>query len=436
MNNSVNLCAFSSSMAINGTVTGQGVQYKILSQYLIIFQCYKIIHGTKNCWLDFFLIFRMPRLKRKSSSSMASEPKRRPTRSQVRRSTKEPEHTDLQDVGSSPVHPEEVSPLESPQEQSTDDLSTVFTIDTARIQETVTAGVISAITEQVGQAMREELVKAFPASMLTSSKETQLQDAQASTANSPTTPTTQTPATAFGESLATGLLQAQYSNAQTAAATAVCGPGLGPDPVTLRSSPGGALCVRQGLIPNVALGRGSLTNLPGLGESLGSKGSLPLSAPLSLDFAVNQEIKEKIWANEYIDFGLLLNPSQAGQSNIIVQNTASGNGSSCLIPSNKKVPKTINDWLSAFAIFGSVYIAKYPRDGSSLLKYGEIIRQIAGEGGNFNTYDVSLRKLRQTTLIEWNNFHTELYLKALRGTSTFDGVKIKQFTGYFGQVTN
>ncbi len=83
-----------------------------------------------------------------------------------------------------------------------------------------------------------------------------------------------------------------------------------------------------------------------------------------------------------------------------------------MVPTNKKLPQNINEWISAFSIFSTVFTKKFPGDNDKLLKYGEVVRQIAAEGGNFNLYDVNFRKLRQVTDLPWDHFHTELFLKA------------------------
>ena len=153
------------------------------------------------------------------------------------------------------------------------------------------------------------------------------------------------------------------------------------------------------------------------GESLGIRGSVPFTSPLPLDFAVSKETCGKIWANEYVEIGGLLDPFQVSQSKITVQKAANGDSSLCLMPANKKVPKSINEWTSAFAIFSSVYIKKFPNKGGKLLKYGELVRRIAHDGGDFHGYDVSFRKLKQTLPLSWDHFHCELYLKAFKGAN-------------------
>ena len=150
----------------------------------------------------------------------------------------------------------------------------------------------------------------------------------------------------------------------------------------------------------------------GPGELRGIGGPVLISAPVSLDLAINQDLRNKIWANEYVDFGSLLDPSQMTHNKVVVQQTGGGGSSLCLIPPSKMLPKNINEWQTAFAIFTTVYTKKFTDESNNLVKYGETIRQMAKEGGDFNSYDVTFRKLRQVANLPWYHFHTELYLKA------------------------
>lgn len=156
---------------------------------------------------------------------------------------------------------------------------------------------------------------------------------------------------------------------------------------------------------------------------VGGVGQLaPSFAPLPLDYAVSDRIREQIWANEYIEFGLLINPTEQAVMSLSVKGDGRGNSELCLMQGRKKLPKSLEEWQAAFAIYSAVYTQKYPDQMAGLLKYGETVKQIGSEGGNFNLYDTTFRKLRVRTPIAWEQFHSELYLKAVRaprsGTAT------------------
>ena len=78
-------------------------------------------------------------------------------------------------------------------------------------------------------------------------------------------------------------------------------------------------------------------------------------------------------------------------------------------------PKKIHNiemWLSAFHIFVGVYTSKYPHESPALMKYGDVVQDLAARGHNWKFYDNNFRFLRQTqaTSLPWGNIHWELWL--------------------------
>lgn len=157
----------------------------------------------------------------------------------------------------------------------------------------------------------------------------------------------------------------------------------------------------------------------------GGIGSLaPQFAPLPLDYAVSDALRARIWAREYIDFGDLLHPLRQSQMAISVRKVDDGKSELCLVSQSKKLPKTIGDWQSAFAIYVSVYTVKYPQETGPLLKYSETVRRVAAKGaGNFNLYDATYRQLRQTLphIYPWDHYHGELFTNATEGEARPSG---------------
>jgi hypothetical protein len=71
-------------------------------------------------------------------------------------------------------------------------------------------------------------------------------------------------------------------------------------------------------------------------------------------------------------------------------------------------------WMSAFRIFVGVYAQKYPRESPALMKYGDVVQDLADRGQNWRFYDENFRFLRQTqhSLLSWANVHWELWLRS------------------------
>ena len=139
------------------------------------------------------------------------------------------------------------------------------------------------------------------------------------------------------------------------------------------------------------------------------------SVSVSLSSRVSSKVKAKIWSNEYLDFGTLLSFSPNNQKYSL--SLASSDGETTrphltLEPSQpvKKI-QTINQWLSAFNIFVAIYSEKLPTDTPKLMKYCEIVRDIAAKPGDWLYYDEQFRFIRQSAPAQypWDAIHWELY---------------------------
>lgn len=177
-----------------------------------------------------------------------------------------------------------------------------------------------------------------------------------------------------------------------------------------------ASSVVQGSLANVS------TTVTGLVPST-SGGPPPVpgqffqSVGLPVDARVTDKLREKIWKDEFIDFGsLLVNPVLANQYHLTVQNAESGPlPSLCIEPIAKtKKVTSIETWLSIFHIFVGIYTKRFPHDAPALMKYCETIQDLAGRGHNWKFYDENFRFLRQThhSALPWDRIHNELWLKS------------------------
>ena len=132
---------------------------------------------------------------------------------------------------------------------------------------------------------------------------------------------------------------------------------------------------------------------------------------------LSEKIPAKIWKVEYVDFrSLFANPVLTDQYQITVNNSESSlNPSLCLEPlsKNKKV-MTIKTTLSSFRVFVEAYTKQLPYKAPALMKYGEIIQDLAGRGHNWTFYDENFRFLRQAhrAALAWDRIHSELSLKS------------------------
>ena len=120
--------------------------------------------------------------------------------------------------------------------------------------------------------------------------------------------------------------------------------------------------------PGVSLDTGEtgLSNLP-------DHSPIPNSFPI--DARIPDNIKEKIWANQYVELGLLLHPHELDKY-CMAMSTASGSPSLCLLPRKPKQISTLDQWNSAFNIFMTIYLTKFPTQAVAVLKHSETINQL------------------------------------------------------------
>ena len=154
------------------------------------------------------------------------------------------------------------------------------------------------------------------------------------------------------------------------------------------------------------------------------------SIAVNLGSRVSAKIKAKIWANEYTDFGALLSiaPSRKVCSFHGFQwgCCKSTTVNSRALHTPKKVTN-ISQWLTAFNTFVSIYSVKCSQDAPKLMKYCEVVRDLANKSGDWIFYDEQFRYLRQSSpeFYPWDQIHWELWLRAM----TNFRVKSQSFTG-------
>ena len=118
------------------------------------------------------------------------------------------------------------------------------------------------------------------------------------------------------------------------------------------------------------------------------------SVNLPIDARVPAKIRAKIWNNEFINFGsLLVNPVLDGKMQLTIQNAGSSDLPSFALEPISKPKKitTIDFCLTAFHIFVGVYMGKCPTEAPALMKYSEIVQDLAVRGHNWRYYDENFR---------------------------------------------
>ena len=143
------------------------------------------------------------------------------------------------------------------------------------------------------------------------------------------------------------------------------------------------------------------------------------SASLPLDARVSDEIRAKIWAGDFIDLSILLKPSLTQDSSSEYALSIIGGVASPTIrvaPAKAKHSQIVSfeTWSQAFQMYMSVYLLSpmYVHDATKMLKYIEVIRGLAEQGGNWRSYDEAFRSLRVSRGWNWDSVNWELWFKA------------------------
>jgi hypothetical protein len=142
------------------------------------------------------------------------------------------------------------------------------------------------------------------------------------------------------------------------------------------------------------------------------------SIAVPLSSRVPSKTKAKIWANEYVDFGALLatNHQQEKFALALSASTSAFDQPKLTLEPAQPTKKItgINQWLTAFHTYCAIYSVKFPSATPSLMKYCEIVRDLAAKPGDWLFYDEQFRYLRQSEpdLYPWDGIHWELWLKA------------------------
>ena len=153
--------------------------------------------------------------------------------------------------------------------------------------------------------------------------------------------------------------------------------------------------------------------LPEAARNLMMAGS---SYSLPLDAQIPESLRSKIWAGDFVDLSLLLKPTQVQHQDYTLSvNSGTTQPTFCVSPARPKAePLSFERWVQAFQLYMSVYLLA-PANvllAVKMLKYMEVIRRLAEQGGNWLSYDEVFRSLRCSRGWAWDFINWELWLRA------------------------
>lgn len=140
-----------------------------------------------------------------------------------------------------------------------------------------------------------------------------------------------------------------------------------------------------------------------------------LGAPLGR--FVPLPIKEKIWKGEFVELDLLLTADDSDWNKTPMSFVQIGQ-TVCLKPasSRSKLITNIDRWLSAFFVYMSIFLQKFPGRAIELIKYADLIRKLARrfQGLGWAYYD---REFRLGQALEpsrsWAMYDSDLFLEKM-----------------------
>lgn len=85
--------------------------------------------------------------------------------------------------------------------------------------------------------------------------------------------------------------------------------------------------------------------------------------------------------------------------------------------------------------FVAVYSLKFPLETPALMKYGELVRDLAAKHNNnaWSRYDFQFRKQREISLIPWDQIHAEFWIRVTTTPAVFQPFRSQR---RFGGTSN
>ena len=139
------------------------------------------------------------------------------------------------------------------------------------------------------------------------------------------------------------------------------------------------------------------------------------SKPLHSSVALKH--KQKIWAGEFIDFNILIDKDERHMRLGMFDN-GDDETPRLVWKQSKQRQLSIAEWTDAFHVFMAIVIEKDPGQAPNMLRYHNLIRSVATEGGDWQYYDENFRRSKEAEGLAWAHVdHVTLNFAMFRGSS-------------------
>lgn len=154
---------------------------------------------------------------------------------------------------------------------------------------------------------------------------------------------------------------------------------------------------------------------------------LSISDGIPVGALVPVKVKNKIWANDYVDLRSLLPKHEQDPFTLTVKSV------SINVQHNAKAktPLSVHQWTDAFLIFTCIYLEKFLLEALYLLKYLSFVREMRKLHGEsaWRNYDESFRHLKENSNLPWQKPVEELRIKAIAANSLASKTTFQPFRG-------
>ena len=152
-----------------------------------------------------------------------------------------------------------------------------------------------------------------------------------------------------------------------------------------------------------------------------------------IDNKVSDKIRNQIWANQYVDLSVLIDPKSDISEGLKL---VSDGDMLCVAPNkgSKKI-QNLGQWCDAFLIYITVYSRKYPAAVPQLNTYLHNMKLLSHKGGDYLYYDEEFRYMRQRNpSLSWEiDSNLRLECRDVRGAASKQNSKPKSNGNFRGQ---
>nr|XP_045615633.1 uncharacterized protein LOC123768897 [Procambarus clarkii] len=149
------------------------------------------------------------------------------------------------------------------------------------------------------------------------------------------------------------------------------------------------------------------------------------SIPL-LGVHVPQALREKVWANKYVDLGQLLAYERESGS----FESHSATPPDAKQPGKKQPPLTPDQWAHGLDIYATIYVEKHPAEAQALFTYARYVKTMKTTlKGDWMWYDQAFRWDRERSGCSWLDYRLDLEFRSVQRIAQAAAQPVRQEAG-------